>query len=394
MIPRGVPDIGYNDLLAGVAACLWPHPHWQVQQAAEARWSSTADTLASLSVRSAFDAILQALALPPGSEVLVSALTIPDMVRILLHHGLQPVPIDIDPETLALDCGQVQRAIRPHTRAVLVAHLFGSRMALDETAAIAQRHQLLLWEDCAQAYAGPTYRGHPASDISLFSFGPIKTHTALGGAFTCFRDPQLHAQVRAIQAKYPLQARSAYLRRILKLGGLSLLTPPPVYGAAVALLRRRGLNHDDLFSQIARSFPGANLIARIRYQPSASLLQMLERRVRNWDAQTIRRRIEMAQRIFAVIPQQPRPGRLADQHSHWVIPIFSQDPDALVQALWSAGFDATRKASSLTIVPSPPGWRTPMAEQIQARLLYLPFYPDLTDAQIAHMGLVINTSPR
>ncbi|MCA1675769.1 MAG: DegT/DnrJ/EryC1/StrS family aminotransferase, partial [Actinobacteria bacterium] len=56
-----------------------------------------------LSVRSAFDLFLTAIDLPEGDEVLVTAITHPDMVRILELHRLVPVPVDIDPESLAPD---------------------------------------------------------------------------------------------------------------------------------------------------------------------------------------------------------------------------------------------------------------------------------------------------
>jgi perosamine synthetase len=83
--------------------------------------------LVCLSVRSAFDLLLCALDLPPGDEVLVSAVTHPDMVRILELHGLRPVPVDLDPWTLAPEPWSLRAAVTERTRAVLVAHLFGAQ---------------------------------------------------------------------------------------------------------------------------------------------------------------------------------------------------------------------------------------------------------------------------
>ena len=53
-----------------------------------------------LSVRSGWDLLLHVLAWPAGSEVIVSAITHPDMIRILRAHGLVPVPVDVDLDTL------------------------------------------------------------------------------------------------------------------------------------------------------------------------------------------------------------------------------------------------------------------------------------------------------
>ncbi len=58
-------------------------------------------SLLGLSVRSSFDLVLTALRLAPGDEVLVSAITHPDMWRIIALHGLRAIPVDLEPRTLA-----------------------------------------------------------------------------------------------------------------------------------------------------------------------------------------------------------------------------------------------------------------------------------------------------
>ncbi len=166
-------------------------------------WSAADDAFACLSVRSGFDLWLKALQLPVGSEVLVSAITIRDMVRIIESHGLVPVPVDLQPDDLSVDLESLERAISPRTRAILVAHLFGTRQRLEPILDIARRHGLFVAEDCAQAFAGRHYTGHPQADISMFSFGSIKTATALGGAMLCVRDAQILAQMRQLQKSYP-----------------------------------------------------------------------------------------------------------------------------------------------------------------------------------------------
>lgn len=149
MLPRGKIDVGWSDLLFGIGQCLRPRDRDEAQRRVEAIWSTTGEALACLSVRSGFDALLAALAYPPGSEVLMSALTIRDMVRIVEHHGLVPIPIDLDVETLSIRPEGLERAVGPRTKAMVVAHVFGSRMPLDDVIACARRHGLLVIEDCA-----------------------------------------------------------------------------------------------------------------------------------------------------------------------------------------------------------------------------------------------------
>jgi len=69
----------------------------------------------------------------------VTAITHPDMVRIIGWHGLRPVPVDIDSATLAPRLDLVEAAITGRTRAILVAHLFGSRFDVGPVAEIARR---------------------------------------------------------------------------------------------------------------------------------------------------------------------------------------------------------------------------------------------------------------
>ena len=77
---------------------------------------------------------------------------------------------------------------------ILVAHLFGSRVDLAPLA----RPGVLLVEDCAQSFRGPGARGDPPADVSLFSFGSIKTATALGGALVRVEDAALRARMREL----------------------------------------------------------------------------------------------------------------------------------------------------------------------------------------------------
>jgi dTDP-4-amino-4,6-dideoxygalactose transaminase len=95
-------DIGWTDLLAGLAACT-SRAGGEHAAARVERWfdGGSGDALACLSVRSGLDLYLEQIALPHGSEVLMSALTIPDMARVVAKHGLVVVPVDVDPGTLA-----------------------------------------------------------------------------------------------------------------------------------------------------------------------------------------------------------------------------------------------------------------------------------------------------
>jgi len=391
MLPRGRIDIGWSDLVFALGLRS-SEADSNIEQRIERIWSP-GQTLVTLSVRTGFDALLQALALPRGSEILVSAITIRDIVRIIDAHGLVPIPIDLDMETLTVKCDLIERNITPRTKAILVAHIFGSCMPLDGIASLARKHNLLLIEDCAQSFSSQDDRGFVGADVSMFSFGPIKTNTALAGAVLTIRDPELLACTRRIVAAYPVQDAALFRKRVIKYMGIKGISNPTLYGLMALGSQAVGKTHDDVVSHALRGFPGPDLLSRIRMQPSAPLLALLERRLTTFDARQVERRIDRARRLDALIPNVDQPGKMSSHHTYWVFPIRVSDPDTLMHDLWSKGFDATRGASSLAVVEPPigrPETEPTEARQTMGRLLYLPISPLIRKRDLECLALAVN----
>src|SRR5262249_41530890 len=155
--------------------------------------------------RMAFRYILEALALPPGSEIVFPALTfwvVPEMARVA---GYKPVFADVDPVTFDLDPDALERAIPPATRAVVPTHIYGLPCDMDEIMAVARRHRLAVIEDCAHAL-GATYRGQPVGsfgDAALFSFQVIKPLNTYGGGAAYTRQGGLGRRLAEIAAREP-----------------------------------------------------------------------------------------------------------------------------------------------------------------------------------------------
>src|SRR3546814_8093435 len=139
MWPRTQLKVGWGDLAFGLWTSLRKPDREVLVRRIEARWSPAGEALTCFSVRSGFDLTLQALALPPGSEILFSALNIKGMIRIVEKHGLVPVPVDLDLERMAPRLDLIERAIGPNTRAIVVAHLFGARLDLAPVIELAHR---------------------------------------------------------------------------------------------------------------------------------------------------------------------------------------------------------------------------------------------------------------
>jgi perosamine synthetase len=373
-------DIAWSDLLFGVLRVLLPPDRTTVAPRVEGLWPAPEQTLACLSVRSGFDLLLGAIGLPRGSEVLVSAITIRDMVRIIEHHGLVPVPVDLDPQRMAPTLEQWRRAITPAARLMLVAHLFGGRTELEPLLDLARRHGLLVVEDCAQAFAGTGYQGHPQADASMFSFGTIKSRTALGGAILRIRDGELLARMRTLQAEYSVQGRWTYLMRLAKQSVLKALACRLASATVAHSCRAIGCDYDRWVNRLARGFPGDGFFVQIRRQPSAPLLAVLERRLRGYDPGRSERHVAKGKALAAMLREGVAcPGAAVVPHTYWVFPILVAAPNRMIDRLARAGFDATQ-GQSLCVVGPPedrPEQRATAAEDILARIVFLPFYPEL-----------------
>jgi len=390
MIPRKQLDIGWSDLARGIAGVPFP-----ASGAAAAGAFGADAAIRCLSARSAFDLLLEGLNLPQGSEVLVSALTIPDMARILRLHGLVPVPVDLDPASASVDPACLRAAITPRTRSVLVAHLFGGRAFLDPVFETARERGLFVIEDGAQAFAGPSFRGDPRSDATLFSFGPIKTATALGGGVLFARDADLRDRLRALHERWPAQSPGEYRRRLLRFAFFKALLRPSVYGLAVRLIRLSGRDHDAVVTGAARSFRRGDFRERIRRRPCAALERLMLHRVANYPGSRLEERAAQGAELLRAVPPACRFGAEGGSHSHWVVPLVVPDPEALRRRLLAEGFDATRAASSMTPVAAPsdrPETEPLRAKEAHSGLLYLPAFPDIERRELERLGEIVRDS--
>jgi dTDP-4-amino-4,6-dideoxygalactose transaminase len=134
----------------------------------------------------ALELALRAYGIGAGDEVITTANTYVATVLAIKAVGARPILVDVDPLTYNMDPTAFSAAITPRTRAVIPVHLYGQPADLDRICAIAQRHNLLLIEDAAQAH-GARYKGKRAGSFGHaagFSFYPGKNLGAYGDGGT------------------------------------------------------------------------------------------------------------------------------------------------------------------------------------------------------------------
>lgn len=395
--PRLKLDISFKDLFTALGFLTYlppPSPPAMLQKFAQ----GDKQVKITLSVRTAFDLLLQALQLPPGSEVLMTAINIPDMVEIVKQNGLVPVPVDLDLATMGPK--KLEAYLSPRTKLLVVAHLFGVVVDLKPIAAFCRTHDLLLVEDCAQAFCGTQYCGHPEADVSLFSFGPIKSCTALAGAIAAIKNQQVAEKMTAIEQQYPTQSQAWFFLRVLKFCYLKLISHPAIYGFVLTLMGKLVKDLDATLYSLTRGFgsSGDQILSKIRYRPPQGLVALLYYRLHHVQDEQFQRRIVRGRQFLTLLsPDVEVPATQADFNSYWVISVLSEQRDFLVSRLRAAGFDATRGTTSVvTTVGSPnsPSEQNSIqpkeAERFTQQVVFLPLSGDLPDDQFPEVAALVN----
>lgn len=259
--PRKRLDIAWSDFCCGGLRCFWPGG--DCSEHIESSWTIDGHALVCLSVRTGFDLLLQALRLPKESEVLMSALNVPGMMRVVEENGLKPVPLDVDGDSLRPTIQAFRRAVTPQTRVLVTAHLFGARLNLAELNAQVRQSGLLVVEDRAQAFDGVPFAMPPQCDVAMHSFGAIKTATALGGAVLTVRDAGLAERMRAIQRRYTKQPRRHYLLRLAKYSALKALGSRLPFSALAHALTLAGIDYDAWLKKQVRGFDDAQFLRQL-----------------------------------------------------------------------------------------------------------------------------------
>jgi dTDP-4-amino-4,6-dideoxygalactose transaminase len=136
----------------------------------------------------ALEILIEALDLPPRSEIIVPANSFIASAEAVTRSGHDVVFCDYDPANMTLDAGDAERRISERTAAIVAVHLYGHPCDMDPILRLAEQHQLAVIEDAAQAH-GAEYRGRRVGAIGTggtFSFFPGKNLGAYGdgGAIT------------------------------------------------------------------------------------------------------------------------------------------------------------------------------------------------------------------
>ncbi len=149
---------------------------------------------------------MMALGLKEGDEVIAPSFTFIATAEVIALLGLTPVLVDVDKDTFNIDPAAIERAITPRTKAIVPVHLFGQCADMDAIMDIAQKHNLAIIEDVAQAIGcdftsqhGWTAKAGTIGEIGCTSFFPSKNLGCYGDGGAIFtNNDDLAAKMRSI----------------------------------------------------------------------------------------------------------------------------------------------------------------------------------------------------
>ena len=302
----------------------------------------------TIGVGSGTDALiltLKALGIGTGDEIITVSHTAVATAAAIVAVGATPVLVEIDPNFYTLEPSSLESAITARTKAIIAVHLYGQAADVDAINLVARRHGIQVIEDCAQA-AGGFYNGRrigTLADVACFSFYPTKNLGAIGdGGMVATADQGLAERVRRLR-QYGWDSA----RRTLETGVNSRLDE-----IQAAILRTK-LPHLDIDNARRRAIAD-------RYDKGLAGLPL-----------TI-------------------PARRSDsEHAFHLYVVTCDDRDALKDGLAEAGVGTGIHYASP--VHRQTGYREacivpqsglPVTEHLVDRILTLPLYPELTDADV------------
>ncbi|OGL73274.1 hypothetical protein A3E39_01270 [Candidatus Uhrbacteria bacterium RIFCSPHIGHO2_12_FULL_60_25] len=284
-----------------------------------------------------------ALGVGPGDEVILPANTFIATAEPVALVGATPVFCDVDPTTHLLDLASCERLVTPKTKAVVPVHLYGRVAPMDDVLAFAAKHGLKVIEDAAQAH-GAVLNGKRAGtfgDMGCFSFYPTKNLGALGeGGAVVTNDDALAERLRAIR-----------LHGIMK----------------------EKYRHD-IF--------GLNL------KMDALQAAYLSARITRLDAKNARRRESAARYRSGLGNAAECPADAGDAHVYHLFVIATERRDELQAQLKEKGIGTgIHYPIPVHLQPSFLKYggkegQCPVAESSATRMLSLPMFPELTDAEV------------
>lgn len=301
----------------------------------------------------------------PGDEVIVPSFTFVSTVNAFVLRGARPVFADIRPDTLNMDERGLAGLITPRTKAIVPVHYAGVACEMDAIMELAGRHNVAVVEDNAHGLFG-NYRGRPLGSFGCMatqSFHETKNFTCGEGGALLINDPQYSERAEIIRDKGT--DRSRFFR-----GQVDKYT----------------------WVDIGSSYPPADLLAAFLYAQLQAREHIQAQRRRIWEYYQANL-AEWAYRQGACLPTVPDHCEQPYHMFYMLLPSLELR-QALIAHLKARGILSVFHYVPLHLAPMGRQWGygpgdCPVTEDVSGRLLRLPFYNDLGEAEQARVVAAI-----
>lgn len=165
--------------------------------------TGTAKALLTTSCTSALEMAAHLCDVQPGDEVILPSYTFVSTADAFVLRGAKCVFVDVDPRTMNIDETKIEAAITDKTKVIAVMHYAGVACEMDTIMDIANRHNLMVVEDAAQAIMS-TYKGKPLGtigDFGTFSFHETKNYSMGEGGALLIKDPKYIEKAEILREK-------------------------------------------------------------------------------------------------------------------------------------------------------------------------------------------------
>lgn len=195
--------------------------------------------------RSALASLLRAIPLRSGDEVLMQAFTCVAVPNAVLWAGGLPRYVDCMRETYTMSPDDLRKKITPKSRVVIIQHTFGIPADMDRLLQIAQKHNLMVIEDCAHT-VGSTYHGRRVGTYghaAVLSFGRDKALSSVFGGAALARDADLAIRLKQIHSQLPYPSHRWILQQLLHPLFMHMVKKTYRIGVGKLLLKAFRLSH-------------------------------------------------------------------------------------------------------------------------------------------------------
>ena len=392
-IARGrVSHTLWQDLRWLMRACFSPLEDRAVLREAEIAFAShvgRADCVVFPFARTAIHAALRTLCLSPGDRVLLPPVTIKPILDVVLDLGLEPVFVDIDPETACFDSAMLRQALEKRPRVAILTYLFGLVPDLDDLIGQLRVADVFVIEDFSQCLNGRWRERDIGTfgDVSVYSASSIKTFDTFGGGFLVLDDSDRAAALRATQQELSPPHRTDVVRKVLTSLMRNLATQRPVFTLltwpALRLTQRMGRSGLVRFTGARDERPLTSLPeAWFRAYTSVQAHVALDQLPSTIPKDT--RRVARITRLDSSHTYDDRPkGDPEGHHVHWQHLVYADDVSGFTSALSARGIDCA--TTSLVLISSLPSYphqgETPNGERLYHSGMYLPCYHQLRESE-------------